>query len=351
MAFHETIKRSVKTIAKPVALAARPTVEKVAFQSARLTRARQGLKVVWADTWTPTMDEALDHLPPPPGVSRDQYRELLLPTQHEKRHALVLEKDTPISIVSMRKRANAWEPVSYQALSGFVAPATDYAALGRAINSLGIELKIESGLGKEALEIGARHAWPYDVVRVFLQTDYEEHWLREDRKHMKYISSARSKCKRMHLVVDNEGDLEWTVNQWETNWASSAAQETVAAPDRIRFWKSLRTTPEMDDTMRVHTYVLYDGDKPVSGAIATSIGANQLGQCLGQLHAYRNRGVGTRVLDAALSHASAAGYEIHDFGGGHGYKSLWGPVATQRYSATFRPKLLESLQWSRDYRL
>ena len=199
--------------------------------------------------------------------------------------------------------------------------------------------------------MGARHVWPYDVVRVHLQTNYEDYWLREDRKHMKYISSARSKCKRMHLVVDNEGDLEWTVNQWEANWASSAAQETVSAPDRIRFWKSLRTTMKKDTTMRVHTYVLYDGDKPVSGAIATSIGGDQLGQCLGYLHAYRNRGVGTRVLDAALSHAAAAGYQIHDFGGGHGYKSLWGPVVTQRYSAAFRPKLLEALQWSRDYRL
>ena len=348
MALRQAIRRSVKSVARPMVRAAWPLVEQVAYRSAALTRGSRGLKVIWADTWNQAMDEALDNLPPPPGVSRDQYRELLLPTQHAKRHALVLENDTPISIISIRRRGKLWEPVSYQALSGFVAPALDPAALGRAINALGIELKIESGLGEEAMQMGARHAWPYDVVRVFLQTEYEDHWLLDDSKHMKHISSARKKCKRMHLVVDGEGDLEWTVNQWETNWASSSALETVAAPDRIRFWKSLRTTPEMDDTMRVHTYLLYDGETPVSGAIATSIGKDQLGQCLGQLPAYRNRGVGTRILDATLQHAAAAGYRVHDFGGGHDYKALWGPFGTQRYAAIFRPKLIEALQWSRD---
>tara|TARA_R110000803_G_scaffold70940_2_gene133969 strand:+ start:3581 stop:4627 length:1047 start_codon:yes stop_codon:yes gene_type:complete len=344
MRFHQAVKRYLKWAMKPAVTAARPAIEQAAYIDARLSRFKSGLKVVTESTWNATFDEALDHLPAPAGVTRDQYRELLQPTQHIKRHALVLENDTPLAIISVRRRNHTWEPVAYQSLPGFIAPARDLASIGRAINASGMDVTVEAGLGPEAHSMGARYHWSYDAVQVALRADYESYWNLDDGKQALFVSSARKKCKRMHLVIDGPGDLEWTIDRWKEQWAKSPDNQIAAAPDRIRFWKSLGTCSDESSGLKTRTFALYDGNIRVAGLIATVSDKTLLDQCVGHLPKYRNRGVGTRTFDAALAQCVVDGFEYFDLGGGHGYKSLWGPVATKRYAALFRPRLINFSQ-------
>jgi GNAT superfamily N-acetyltransferase len=321
-----------------------PAVEAASQTGAHIQARASGLKVVWSDTWNRTLDEALDHLPPPPVCSHDHYRELLLPTDRPKRHALVLEKDEPIALVSVRRRKSFWEPVSYQALSAFIAPAKDSRNLGRAIRALGIELRVEYGLGPESQNMGGTHCTSYDIIRIALQSDYESYWLRDGAQHQKHISSARRKCKNLHLQVDSENDIEWAINQWKSRWASSSTDEIAAAADRWSFWRAIFRAPEKDGQMKIRSYTLYDGDKPVASVVNSAVGDVQFGQCLTMLDDYRKRGAGTRIIDASLAQAAAQGYSFLDLGGGHGYKLLWGPVVGQRYGVWFVPGLLRKLR-------
>lgn len=342
------VKQSVKTVARPAVQRARPLIDQAALLSAHMGPDRKGLEIIWQDDWTDTFDQALDSFAPPRGCTMEQYRTLLQPTEYTKRHALVLENDTPVALISLRRRNRIWEPVAYQALTGFIAPARDLPTLGRALRATGLDILIGGGLNEDVLQTGASFAHPYEVVRVDLQSDYEAYWELNDRQHYKHVSSARKKCKRMHMVVNDKNDIEWIVNTWRDVWKDSPENETVAAPERINFWNSLPTTSDNPEELTVQVHTLYDGDERAAGAIVTSIDGVQMGQCQVQLKKHRNRGAGTRILDLTLEHSAKAGFKYHDFGGGHGYKSLWGPMDGRRYYAGFRPKLLDRFEWAFD---
>lgn len=338
-------RRLVRTCARPVAKALWPAVER----AAQLTRApgpdAKELRFVMESRLTETFDQALDMLTPPEGGTIDQYRALLQPTDVTKRHILALEKDEPVALVSLRRRRQFWEPVSFQCLPGYIAPARDKPTLGRVLQALGMDIRIDGGLEEDVLELSPPVVHAYDVVRIDLHADYEAYWEREDGKHRKHISSARKKCKRMHLETNNKRDIERIVNCWKENWKGSSSDETGAAQDRINFWNSLPTSARAHGDLILQIHALYDGDEFAAGTIATSKYGIQLGQCLAQVRKYRNRGAGTRALHLTLEHARDAGFRYHDIGGGHGYKLLWGPVNGKRYSAMFGPAFLRKLDW------
>lgn len=314
---------------------------------ALLAKRAKGVRVVWFEHWNASLDTALDHLPPPPGCTRDQYRELVQPCAVPKRHALVTQHETPIAIISLRRRLKKWEPVSVQVITGFVAPARDMTALRVALNALDEEVHVPFGLGSEIGDMAPRVSWPYDFVQVDLQSDYKSYWLRDKRKHYKHVRSAEKKCAGMDIRINGEGDLEWIVNRWREQWANDPEQEICAADDRTRFWKSLGTPSRASGLLGVQTVQLLDGDVRVAGVIDTYLGDEVQGQCMARLDEYRRAGPGTRALLASMEHSAAVGFKSLNMGGG-GYKNLWAPVGGQRWGAVFRPAavhLRKRLTW------
>ena len=335
---------AIKSVIKQSAQALWPIAEAAAEFSNRFGSDRKGLKIFWADQWNDTLDQALQFLPPPQYVTRDQYRALVQPTEHAKVHALVMERDEPLALISLRRRKRMWEPVSFRSLPGFIAPARNLSALGRSLRALGLNIQVHGGLEATIFEAKPTTCQRYDVVRVSLQESYEEYWQKNKGKHRKHIVSARKKCKRMHLVVNQPSDIDWIVSTWSKVWRGSPNNEIVAPSDRIAFWKTLPSMSENPHKLTLQVYALYDDDRPVAGTITTALGRKQISQCLVQRQEYRKFGAGTHVLDRSLQHGATKGFELCDLGGGHGYKSLWGPNCGYRYSATFRPKVFNQLE-------
>ncbi len=123
----KNVVRKVKSVGRKVIRRAAPVLRPPFTFAAKLGTQLSDLsakrRVVWSDTWTKECDAALDALPSPSACTRDHYRMLTQPTAYPKRHALVLERDVPVAVVSLRARGRFWEPVAYQSLPGFVAPA------------------------------------------------------------------------------------------------------------------------------------------------------------------------------------------------------------------------------------
>lgn len=339
------LKQVVKSTARPVARTMWPLIELAASMSSRFNPGLGTLQVVWEETWTERFDRALDLFAPPPGCTMDQYRALVQPTEYPKRHALVLENDRPVSIISLRRRKTFWEPVAYQVISGFIAPARDKKTLGRALSSLGIDLRIEAGLSADVYEMEPTYVYPYDFIRIDLQSDYEAYWNLNDKEHLKHVSIARKKCKKMHMVANEKSDIDWIVNTWRNYWKDAPENEIVAAPDRINFWNTLNTSSDDPGELTVQTYTLYLGEERLAGMVATSLDGTQTMQCLAQVPEYRRFSTGTRIQHMILEHSARAGVRYIDLGGGHGYKSYWGPHGGQRFGAGFCPKILNRLHW------
>lgn len=336
------LRNSVKASLRPLVRAAQPRVASAAARSTQKHMQKQGVSIRWAREWNNDLDQALDHLPAPPNCTRDQYRNLLLPTVAEKRHALVSLKDEPLALISLRRRTTVWEPVAYQSLTGYIAPAKDLASLGLALNALGLEISM-TGIGDEAHQLGARHVWPVQIPQVRLQEDYEAYWRQsKGNKQLYTVRSARRKCGHMEVCVDREGDLEWVVDQWVEKWKDHPENETIIRDDRIRFWNSLERPQEDPTQMTVHAIVLRKGDTPVAGVVHSRIGDTLLYQCTARDPNYDKLGVGVAVLDASMQWAAAQGYARLDMGGGGHFKELWAPIGTTRNIVHFCPKIIDT---------
>lgn len=312
---------------------------------ARAVARAQGISVTWSSKWDARFDRALQSFPALAGISHDQYRALVGSTPYLKRHALVTDRGLPIAVISLRRRQKYWEPVTVQAINGCIAPAVSPEALGRALNALGVDIRVPSGLGPWAERLGARRVWTYPIISVNLQSDYEAYWLENQRKHHKHVASARKRCAKYRVVHNGEGDIEWTVNTWMSVWESDKANETVAGPDRIALWKTLPWAPAAEDRLAVHSVVLYDGGQRIAGAIQHVHKGTALGQCMVRLpdDRYSKAGVGTRIIDLAMQWAKENEVRSFDFGGGHDYKALWGPTNGVRRGLIVRSRLLDLL--------
>ncbi len=331
-----SIKDVAKASLRPVVRTAWPAVEMLARAQAPSVRTH----MAWSSHWTGAFDAALERLPPLKGVPHSLYRELLQPTGVPKMHALATEDGEPTAVLSLRRRNLFWEPVAYQCIPMAIAPALDDDALGRAIEALGVEVRVSAGLGAEIELLHPQRSWKYDFYKVDLKGDYEAHWREKKRQYT--IRRARKTLAEVTTRIDGEGDLEWIVGNWREQWKGHPDNEVVAAPDRLRFWGALIRAPS--NALGLHTLqVLRDGQR-VAGLVFTSSGDNAMIQCGGRDPAFDDAYARAAALVAAIEWAKAHGFAYLDIAGGD-EKRLWAPIGGQRYGAIFRPPLMERLYW------
>lgn len=338
-----SLKAQVKSVLSPMVRAAWPVVETMGQLEARATRG--ALTVRWSEEWTAELDQALETLPPLPDCPHDLYRELLKPTRADKKHALVLENGGPSAVISLRHCARHWEPVVYQCMPFAIAPATDTAALTRALHALGMEVRVPAGLGEEVTTLQPSDCWSYTWHRIDVQDDYEAHWRAKKRQYT--IRRARKETAHMQRRVGGAGDLEWIVEQWRDQWKDDPGQEVVAADDRLNFWSALSQRAETS-ALKVHTLMLVDGERRVSGLIITSKGDAAMIQCGGRDPEFEDAYSAAAVQIFAAEWAKTAGFRVLDIAGGP-YKRLWGPEGGLRYGAVFRPRVMSALAWACTY--
>ncbi len=331
-----SLKDVAKASLRPVVRTAWPAVEMLARAQAPSSRT----SVNWSSTWNATLDAALEHLPPLNGVPHALYRRLLQPTGVPKLHALALEEGRVTALVSLRRRNLFWEPVAYQCIPMAVAPALDDGALGRAIASLGLEVRVSAGLGAEVEALHPQRSWKYDFYKVDLAGDYEAHWRQKKRQYT--IRRARKTLAEVEQRLDGDGDLDWIVNHWREQWSGHPDNEVVAAPDRLNFWSALMDA--RSNALGLHTLQLLKDGKRAAGLVFTSIGDTAMIQCGGRDPGFDDAYARAAALIAAIEWAKGRGFAWLDIAGGD-EKRLWAPIGGQRYGAIFRPPLMERLYW------
>jgi CelD/BcsL family acetyltransferase involved in cellulose biosynthesis len=308
---------------------------------ARLSRA--STEIQWKNAWDAECDAALEALPAPAGCTRAQYKALTEPTHVPKRHAIAREGGAVTAIISLRRRRSFWEPVTYQSLPGVIAPAVDDSALGRALAALGVEVRMEAGLDAVPDALNASYSYDYKVYQIELQGDYVAHWKKRNQKHLWAVRRARQRCETATHRLNHPGDLEWIVEQWRQNWADDPSDETVAAPDRTRFWSALAVAAPGENDWRVTTLAILaeDGER-AAGTVLLSRRDFVSFQCTARNPAYDTLSAGTRVLDLAIEWSAQQGFKTFDLGGG-AFKKGWGKDSAARFGAAFRPKLMSAL--------
>ncbi|MFZ2029410.1 MAG: GNAT family N-acetyltransferase [Vitreimonas sp.] len=337
------IKRSIKAAVRPVVRALRPALE---YASRTWPGAASGApSIQWFNTWTPELDTALSELPEVPGCGRDQYRLLTQPSEFPKRHALARENGAPTALISLRRRTTYWEPVTYQALPGVIAPASSAEALGRALATLGIEVRVNAGLTDSARDLNPSILNAYETCEIDLRSDYEAYWKLHKGWQRRAVQRARTKCATMETRIDNADDLNWIITQWREMWRTDPTREIVAAPDRLRFWPTALGAAPQANRVGVHVVQLLDGQRRVAGMVLIRSGDRFLFQCTCRDLTYDDAAVGTRVMDASIAWAASTGAATFFLGGGSslGHKEKWAPKNGVRYEAIFRPKLMEYL--------
>jgi hypothetical protein len=336
-------KRHIKAAMRPLVRALRPVLEAASRRWPRVGRDRVSIK--WFDAWTPDLDKALEHLPEVPGCNRDQYRLLTQPGEFPKRHALAFENGAPSALISLRRRTTFWEPVTYQALPGVVAPALNPAALGAALAALNIEVRVSAGLTAEARHLNPSVLNEYETCEIDLTSDYEAYWGLHKGWQRRAVMRARKKCAGMQTRLDDPDDLRWIVAQWGETWRNDPAREVVASPDRLRFWSKILGVAGRANRISVHAVQLLEGARRVAGMVLIRSGDSVLFQCTSRDPAYDEASAGTRVMDASIDWAKGSGAAVFFLGGGSslGHKQKWAPKNGVRYEAIFRPKLFEYL--------
>jgi Acetyltransferase (GNAT) domain len=338
------LKDRLKAILRPIARAARPTAESLSRLGARTSLAKQGVQLSWFSEWNDTLDQALDELPPPPCCTRDQYRMLLQATGVNKLHILATQRGEVVAVVSLRRRANAWEPVSYQSITGYIAPSRDVPILGVVLNALGLEVHL-TGLGEWADQLNATDVYKVEVPQIRLQENFEEFWhlKHNGHKHIHTIRNARRKCERFEVAIDQPGDLEWVMQQWAHNWRNDPANEIVSTADRLAFYGSLQRSPTDPTELTYHTVTLREGERTVAGLLHSRIGDTLIYQATARERAYARDAVGVAVLDTSAHWAAQQGWSRLDLAGTSAFKRAWAPTGTVRRGVAFRPKMIGML--------
>lgn len=337
------MKRHIKAAVRPLVRALRPAVEMASRRWPE--RGPDAPTIQWFETWTPELDQALESLPEVSGCDRGQYRLLTQPGEFPKRHALAWENGAPSALISLRRRTTFWEPVTYQALPGVVAPATSPAALGRALAALGVEVRVSAGMTEDARQLNPSVLNEYEICEIDLRSDYEAYWNLHKGWQRRAVQRARKKCAGMETRIDDADDLRWIVAQWQEMWRDDPTREVVAAPDRLRFWQMILGAAAGMNRIGVHAVQLLEGSRRVAGMVLVRSGDKLLFQCTSRDPAYDEVGVGTRVMDASIEWAASTGATTFFLGGGSslGHKQKWAPKNGVRYEAIFRPKVFEYL--------
>lgn len=323
----------------------RQAVEAAATWSA--IPARRGLRVLELTHDDPVLIAALDELEPERGVALDHYRVLLEPTDAQKKNIVVLENDAPLAVLGLRRRPDFWEPVIFQCMIDYFAPARSPRDLSRAAAATGLEIRLEADL-VEPLE-GAHDSWPNGAFQVDLTGDYREYWRTVGKEYAKRgvgpgmtsLKRARKNAKEMEVRVDEPGDIRWILTEWERAWRDHGRGETVALQDRLRWFESLAANPPSD--WNVHTLSLYENDAPVTGEMMLIRDGHVVSAAAG-IAEDAVPGIGNRAMELSIEWAEEQGHHTFDMGAGFGYKVWWGPIGQYRHAAQFRPPLTRGIQ-------
>lgn len=340
MGVNASVKASIKAVLRPPIQAGWPALEYAACLLPSYSS--RNLKIRWSSEWNGEFDEALNVLPELDECPHDLYRQLLASGSVPKLHALVTENGEPTTIVSLRRCLRHWETVTYQCIPKVVLPAVSPAALGRALNALGLEVRVPAGIGPEIAELNARQSWSYEWYQVRLQEDYEEHWRK--KKRMYTIRRARARCAEMDIRIDGEGDLEWVVQQWREQWKDDPGQEVVATEDRLRLWSALMRAPSQAK-LNIHTIVMHNGTQRVAGLVLTSMGDETMLQCGGRDPNFDDSYTAAAMHLAVIDWSANNGFKTLDMSGG-AWKRHWGVVGGVRHGAYFRSPLIDAVGWA-----
>jgi CelD/BcsL family acetyltransferase involved in cellulose biosynthesis len=132
----------------------------------------------------------------------------------------------------------------------------------------------------------------------------------------------------MAVQVNRPDAAEWTIRNWGQKWAGDEDGEISDTGDRLlmaRFW---------EPRGRHATVTLMLDDRFVASAAVFVHGNDIVGLANYREPEFDKLQTGTRLLDAVHHWATDAGYDKHDFGGGHDYKKRWAPEDGSRWQFT-----------------
>jgi hypothetical protein len=314
--------------AKRFAKAAWPAVERVA----QLGPSGE-FEVRWSDEFTSEIEHQLRAIEGVDPALLDDLVLLARPSEARKRHAVVRRSGRVIAVVSLRRCAGFWEPVSAQCIPRSPI-ACEPDLVGPVLRALRVLIQIgplyerDDALDPDEWLEYPRYGQP-------LTADYEAYWPAQGGMNYR---NARNKTRDLATRIDHPGDIDWVVDTWAEMWRGHPSGEYVAAGDRKLLWNRLQQRGT------IHSVVLADGDKPVAGCVHYCEDGIVRFECTGRDHTYDKRRVGTRVLDVSFEWAKSAGYEFFDMGGGEGYKHWWAPPYASSYGCIYRPPLLRTLR-------
>jgi hypothetical protein len=334
------VKTSIKAVLRPPIHAGWPAVEYAARLLPGATTPK--MRTRWSSSWNREFDDALKVLPQLEECPASLYRELVKSGSVPKLHALVTEDGDPTAVISLRRCLRRWEPVAYQCIPKVISPAVGAKALGRALNGLGVEVRVSGGIGPELADLNPRQSWTYQWYKVDLQDDFEAYW--HAKKRMYTIRRARKRCAEMECSVDGAGDLEWIVQRWHDQWRDDPGNEIVATEDRLRFWGAMMSAPG-EANLRVHTMMLRDGARRVAGVVFTTMGDSAMLQCGGRDPEFDDSYTAAATHLSIIDWAAANGFKTLDLAGGD-WKRHWGPVGGVRHGAYFRSPVIDALAWA-----
>jgi hypothetical protein len=294
---------------------------------------RHGFRCHWFKRWSPTLDDALQALPPLEDCPPEVFRELATnPTEAPKRLGLVVKADQPVAVLSLRKRKDFWEPVTSMAIPAVNLPAAP-GALGDALRACGLRVSIEELYGDPALlRPTVSHTWDVYVVR--LQEDYEQHWRRS--KLNRSVAHARNRTAHLSVEVDDFADVDWTIDRWAEIWRHNPEELWTTASDMKVAARWLM------ESGRVTTVSLRDNGERLAGIYLIARGSLIHGMVDARAVQLRTDHTGTRICDVAMEIARDKGFEKFDIGGLVDYKKRWAPAEGTRSTVFFEPPWLRA---------
>jgi hypothetical protein len=290
----------------------------VLLPSTRSNGTRPRLRTHWFDGWRGALDDALALLPENGACSHELFRILAANgSRARKRLALVTEADTPIAVVSLRRRNYHWDLVT----EGVVPSAFPPCVPGREIDALaalGLFVWVNEWERPVPESRFVRFVQYEQIFRVSTRVDFDAFW--HQHGNTKAIKKARKRCERLgrvELEVDDPEAAMWTIDRWERAWAGDPWAETVAASD-IR-----AAVAYLAQHQQHHALRLLIGGRPVAGLNAIARGDALVMGNTGRDPEFDGAGTGVHLDELFYRWAACSPYQRVDLGGGFDYKARW----------------------------
>ena len=287
----------------------------------RWAAGRERLAVVEFPRWSAALDDALAALPPLPNCPHAVYRALAEPRRQVARVTyLVSERDAPVAVVVLRAAGSTWEPVTTWLTPGRPFPQAGSDVL-RVLHALPVPMTLGWWRCADEPPRSRRVAPGAPEPTYGLRCDGDVEGVWRTTGLLPNIRNARRRCENLRVVVDGEGDAEWTIRNWGSVWQVSAER----LDDFLLVAASLR------EASRYHSLVVYDGERRVGGLTQIDDGGELVGQAMCRDRAYDKYSLGTFMFDRHVAWAVERRFSGVDFGGSLPYKERWAPVSGRKY--------------------